>query len=489
MAARRVDDAVSFHDRYGVPSKIVGELLDGAQKDFAELTQDAPATPTLRLQRVRLERLFGQLYEAVGDSQQHAAMASRALYNVELVPTQRRFVQPETWFAKLPPARNVETERILAQEVFGQALAAQGDLPSARSAFQSMARLADVLADSGDGATARLLAANARAHLARISYESADPPVPEVAADLAKLQSDEAEILLELGRHEEALAQQQVAVETLVKAIQTPPNQRALAVALARRGDMRLAAKRDLTGARADYLDAHSMLADLLANDAARTDIKRDFSLTQERAGDALLQADDVAGAAKMFADCLTLRRELVAHDQSNAEWRRDLSVALERAGTVASLQDRHMAAFAAFNEALELRTSMYRENENDAVARRDLAVLWMQMAKAHGRAHAQLSVIEAGYANAMSLLSPLAGEAGAASRLIRDLAVAYAERGEARRRAGRTSGACSDMQEALHWILKLRATAPEDMQLAQDETWLKGRLKRLTSCPAPSKV
>lgn len=507
MAARRVDDAVSFHDRYGVPSKVVGELLDGAQKDFAELTQDAPATPTLRLQRVRLDRLFGQLYEAAGDSQQHAAMARRALDDVKLVPTQRRLVDLDTWFAKLPPPRNVEIEHTLAQEVFGQALAAQGDLPGARSAFQSMARLADGLADSGDGATARLLAANARAHLARISYESADldaalreyreaakiliadPPVLEVAADLAKLQSDEAEMLLELGRHEEALTQQKSAVETLVKAIQTPENRRALAVALARRGDMRLAAERDLEGARADYLEAHSMLADLLANDTARADIKRDFSLTQERAGDALLQADDVAGAAKMFAGCLALRRELVAHDQSNAEWRRDLSVVLERTGTVASLQGRHMAAFAAFNEALELRTIIYRENENDAVATRDLAVLWMQMAKAHGRAHAQLSAIEAGYANAISLLSPLVGEAGAASRLIRDFAVAYAERGEARRRAGRTSGACSDMKEALHWILKLRATAPQDMQLADDETWLNERLKRLTHCPAPSKV
>lgn len=509
MAARHVDDTIRFHDHYGgVSSKVIHELLMGARKDFDELTQDAPATPTLGLQRVRLDRLFAEIYEATGDGEQHEAMARRALDHVEHVPTQRHWHVPDTWFARLPSVRSVEIERALAQEIFGRALAAQGDLPNARSAFQSMARLADALADTDGDATARLLAANARAHLAQISYESADlevalqelseatkiltsdPPVPDVAADLAQLRSDEAGKLFELGRHDEALAQQRSAVETLAQEpAQTPQNQRALAVALARRGDMLWAIKRDKEGALADYLEAQSMLAELLASDPARTDIKRDFSLAQERVGDILLQAEDVMGAAKAFAACLTLRRQLVVQDQSNTEWRRDLSVALERTGAVASLQGRHVAAFAAFNEALELRTIIYRKDENDIVATRDLAILRMQMGKAHVNAHAQLSVIEAAYAEAISLLPALINKMGPESRLIRDLALAYAERGEARRRAGRTSGACSDMQEALHWILKLRATAPEDMQLAQDETWLKGRLKRLTSCPAPSKV
>jgi hypothetical protein len=123
MAARRVDDAAGFHDRYGVPRSVIHELLDGAQKDFEELTQDAPATPTLRLQRARLDRLFAHLYEVAGDTVQQRAMALRALERLATVPVARHAHVPGTWFAQLPPADKVRIERILALEAAGQAKA------------------------------------------------------------------------------------------------------------------------------------------------------------------------------------------------------------------------------------------------------------------------------------------------------------------------------------------------------------------------------
>jgi tetratricopeptide (TPR) repeat protein len=179
-----------------------------------------------------------------------------------------------------------------------------------------------------------------------------------------------------------------------------------------------------------------------------------------------LLQAGDVDGASEAFAACLTLRRELVARDRSNSEWRRDLSVALERVGDVHSLQGRHEAASAAFSEALSLREATLTNNAADVVATRDLAILWMRLGKARANAHTRLSEIDAAYAKAISLLSPLVEKAPPESRWRRDLAVAYAERGEARRRAGKISSARSDMRAALDLITKLRAAAPDDVQL-----------------------
>ncbi len=498
MAARRVDDAAGFQDRYGVPSKVIHELLDGAKKDFEELTQDASETPTLGLQRARLDRLLAQLYESVGDGTQHEAMASRAFDHLQAIPTERRIDAPSTWFARLPTARGVKTERALAQEALGQAKAARGDSSGARSAFQSMARGADELVTFSADANAPILAANARSHLSRLSYESADietalrelrsaekilsshPSTPEIAGELAKTRSDEAEMLLELGRHTEALAQQRSAVETLEHIPNpTPGIRRLLAATLARRGDMRWAALRDLNGARTDYMKAQSLFEDLLAEDEARTDIKRDLSLARERAGDALLQAGDIAGAEKAFIACLNLRRELVAHDRSNSEWRRDLSVALERMGDVSSLQGRHEAARTAFSEALSLREAALNAAATDIVATRDLAVVWMRLGKALANAHTPLSEIDAAYAKAISLLSPLVEKASAESRWRRDLAVAYAERGEARRHAGKISGAGSDIRAALDLITGLRETEPNDAQLAQDEAWLRKQLIR----------
>jgi tetratricopeptide (TPR) repeat protein len=284
-------------------------------------------------------------------------------------------------------------------------------------------------------------------------------------------------MLLELGRHEQALAQQEVAVETLAKAAATPATAKALGAALARRGDMRLAARRDLAGASADYRKARSMLVELLATDAARTDVKRDLSLAHERVGDAALQSGDVVAAAEAFAACLTLRRELVARDGSNAEWRRDLSVALERSGHVESLRGRHQAAALALSEALELRKAVLEAKPDDLVAQRDLAILWLQLGNARSNAHARSSEIEQAYAQAIRLLRPLVERSDAESRWRRDLAVAYAERGEARRKAGDLAASRSDMQAALDLIRELRRVAPEDDQLVKDEGWLRARL------------
>lgn len=497
MAARRVDDAASFHDRYGVPSDVIHELLTGAQKDFDELTQDAPATPMLGLQRARLTRLFAQLYEAGGDNAQHLMMAQRALFDIKTVPTERVLDAPNTWLATLPSSRSVETERVLGLTALGQALAAQGDVSGARIATESAMRAAKILVSTHGDTPARMLLANAYADLAQLDYEAGSletslqeqreaskvltsgPSAAEVAIPLAKLQSDQAEILLELAQHPLALAQQKMAIETLEKNRQPTPNfQRAMAVMIARRGDMRLAAERDLTGARADYLSARSHFSQLLAQDPARTDIKRDFSLAYERAGDAWLQANEINTAAEAFNACLTLRRELVAHDPTNSEWRRDLSVALERAGEIASLMEQNKDAFAYLAEARDMRITAHNINGDGTVATRDLAIIWMKLGKAHALARSPLSNIEAAYSQALPLLLQLVKNAPPESRWRRDLMLVYAERGEARRLAGMRVPACSDLTIALDIITRLRELAADDRQIEEDEAWLKKRWK-----------
>jgi tetratricopeptide (TPR) repeat protein len=497
MAARRVDDAAGFRDRYGVPRGVITELLDGAKKDFDELTQDGGETPMLGLQRARLERQLSHIHEARGASGKQKDLAVLALERLANVPTQRRVSAPSTWFARLPPADMVEAERILALEAVGQAKAAEGDVAGARASFEQMARTADAMLARSGQRIARSLAANARSNLGRLSYDAgdleralkelrearsvltSDPGDSTFAPDLAKIQSDEAEMLLELGRHADALAIQQASVTTLEKvAASTPENAGTLAAAIARRGDMRLAANRDLEGARADYIKAQSILAELVASDAARTDWKRELSLTHERVGGALLQAREIEGAREAFASCLALRRELVARDPSHVEWRRDLSVALERVGNVESLRGRHDAAIAALTEALKTRETAFGAKPDDVVARRDLAIVWLQLAKARLDARSPQTQVDAAYARAIDLLTGLVEKAAAESRWRRDLAVAYADRGEARRKAGNRSGARADMEAALGLIRGLRKVAPDDTQLANDETWLQARLR-----------
>ena len=498
MAARRVDDAAAFQDRYGVPSGVIQELLDGARKDFDELTADAPSTPTLALQRARLDRLFARLYEAAGDGAQHKVMAERALQTLARVPTQRQWGSPSTWLARLPAADRVEVERLLSLATQAQAMSAQGDAAGAVAALERMGDEADTLLARADESAARSLAAQARVLRARLFYEagnldaallrlqqaqqillSGSAPAAD-AGELARIRSEQAEMLLELGRHAEALETQVAVVDQLQRVVApSPEGRRALAVALARRGDMRLAAQRDLPQARVDYLQARTLLTELLAEDGARTDFKRDLSLALERAGDAFLQAGEVNSASEAFAACLALRRELVARDRTNAEWRRDLSVALERVADVQALQGQHQAAGAAFGEALQQRQAALARQPTDIVATRDLAVLWMRMGQARVAAKAALAEIDAAYGNAIELMAPLVEKAAPDSRWRRDLAVAYAERGEARRRARQTAAATTDLRAALTLVTGLRLTAPDDGQLRSDEAWIRQRLPR----------
>lgn len=498
MAARRVDDAAAFQDRYGVPGGVIHELLDGARKDFDELIAGAADTPTLALQRARLDRLLARLYESVGDGARHRELAARAHDALTRVPTERRLRSPVTWFARLPAAEQVEVERLLALGAQAQAQAAEGQTAGARALLRAMAARADALRGRADGAAARSLASQARAQSARLSYESGDLDAALeslreaerlLAAgstadadpdELARVRSEQAEMLLELGRHAEALKGQEDAVRTLQQVQSpTPGTRRALAAALARRGDMWLAAQRDLDRARDDYLEARALLAELLAADGARADLRRDLSLTQERAGDAFLQAGDLDGARTAFGDCLALRRELVARNRDNVEWRRDLTVALERVADVAALQGRVRDADAAYDEALRLRQAARAAAPADPVAARDLAVLWMRIGHARANEKGGAAKADAAYGQAIGLLVPLVERADEASRWRRDLAVAHAERGEARRRAGRRGDAATDFRAALALITALRTAAVDDVQLQQDEQWLRGRLAR----------
>ena len=498
MAARRVDDAAAFQDRYGVPSAVINDLLDGARKDFDELTGTAPDTPTLALQRARLDRLFAQLYESAGQGAQQQAMAERALQALARVPTQRRLSAPDTWLARLPPAHKVEIERLLALAAQAQAQAARGEVAAASAGLVRMAAAADALLAGDKDPVARSIAAQARTQQARLSYEAgqleaalqwlrdaerllvADPGTVADPMELARIRSEAAEMLLELGQHVQALEEQAqvVAVLALVKD-PSPEARRTQAVALARRGDMHLAAHRNAGQARADYLQARELLTTLLAENGARTDFKRDLSLTHERAGDAFLQAGDVAAAREAFDDCLALRRDLVARDRGNIEWRRDLSVALERVAGVHALQGRHADAATAFAEALQLRRAARAGDAGDVVAQRDLAVLWMRIGQARAGGKARLVEVDAAYAEAIALLMPLVATAAADSRWRRDLAVAHAERGEARQRGGQRVLAAGDFRAALALIGALRAVAPEDGQLQSDEAWLRQRLPR----------
>ena len=500
MASRRVDDAATYQDAYGVPSAVVRQLLVGAEHDFDELIgARAARTPVLDLQRGRLSALFSGLYGTVGDSERELALARAGLAQIEAVTTQRRFARPSTWFARLPPLDAVAHERLAALEALGNALADSEDgYAEAGTVFERGRRLAVAERspahvarfwsligvhryDGGDldGALAAHTAAIAA--LDRAIAEGGSQALDALRRERALARSDRAEMLLELERHPEALAEQSAAVSAFEAEAATVPDDAAaqlgLAQALVRREDMRYAVSGDWRNSTTTLERAIQILQDLRASDPARIDYARSLSIALERLGDVRLQLRDLDGSAQLFGRAIALKREILARDPRSADAQRDVAVALERQGELALARARPHDALPFLDEALALRTRAGDGGDgSDPVLTRDLAVQWSKT----GQVRASIGGTQdwaGAYRHAIALMRPLTEQDGAPPGWMRDLAVFHFGYGEALARAGRRGEAVAQWNAALRLTERQLALNPADPRLRNDATVLRQRI------------
>lgn len=68
IATRQIDAASRYRNQYGVPAKVIAQLLNAARADFSKLVSDVGERPQLILQRVRLYLRFADLYQAAGEA-------------------------------------------------------------------------------------------------------------------------------------------------------------------------------------------------------------------------------------------------------------------------------------------------------------------------------------------------------------------------------------------------------------------------------------
>jgi tetratricopeptide (TPR) repeat protein len=501
MAARRVDDAARFQDAYGVPTAVIRKLLSGAEHDFDTLIR-APDTRshTLELQRGRLLALFSDLYRTVGERERQLELARESVAVLGNVVAERRFFAPATWFARLPLRSEVETERLAALESLGLALDDAGMAEEASKVFEQGRQLAVAssnkirsarfwsrlgehryLAGDLDGA----LAAHDSA-IAILREEIARGDDADARRDEAIARSDRAEMLLELGRHGDALEEQARATEAFEKAARQSPEdaaaQRSWAQALSRQGDMSYAASNDGSSSLALFTRAVDIFARTRASDPTRIDYARDLSIALERLGDARFQLHDLAAAKTHFDESLEIRKEILSRDPSNADARRDVAVALERHGDIALAAGTPSQALAAFDEARELRaldepTGPDKAGESDPVFVRDIAVLWSRTAQA--RRAAGVQGWRDAHARAIELMSSLVEMQGALPGWMRDLAIFHTRYGDALRDSGERSEAVRQWRTALEVTQRHQATGADDPKLAADAEALQSRLQK----------
>jgi tetratricopeptide (TPR) repeat protein len=491
MAASGLDDAVEFRDSYDVPAAVIRALLEGAQQDFGELTQDA-GQPALELERVRLLTHFSDLYAALGEGDAQLKVAREALETVDRVRAGRQFSKPSSWFSPVELS-TVNTDRLGAIDALGLALSDNDLTEEAWKQFQDGLMLAE---SSGDP----LHVARFRTRLgeelyyrgdlrrARSEYDAAIAVLEDVirlgddrAADArqsqAGIRSDLANALLENGLSVEALDVQTRSVETLREESERHPEntlmRQHLADGLLRLGPIKYSVSGSWDDSMPNFDEAIRILDDLHARDPARMDYTRDLSIALERRGDAYLQRRQIDEAKRDFAMMERLRRGIAAEKPSR-QASRDIAVALERQASVAMASKDMVRTFEVLNELQDLRIEAANKPK-DFVAQRDLAVTWNLIAKA--RTQYCRSDWQAAHEESIKRMESLLGLENAVPGWMRDLAVFRLNFGDALYLAGRVPQARAQWSSALKLVTDHLEEEPKHPLLPNDKALLEARI------------
>lgn len=511
MAARQIDTAIGARDLYGVPNRVVEQILTAARADFDTLTRDIGAAPTLRLERARLNLTFAELYETVGSSEGRVNALSRAEADLAALRSGVGSV-PADLGARLGLLQRPRADAVIDEQIAlyaAQAMAAvdRNDFDRAFERLaQAKALAAARLASDPSAPTrrqqARVLMTEGRLHYfaadlvqARAAFEAARGVLAALTAGpgavaatdrlaLVEALTELATTALEQDDRETALALDDQALALMRALADAAPEdadlKRRLLTGLARRADKALALGGDPAEVRALYREAEALSEALRRVDPLRADWRRDRSLILERSGSLDLMAGDFAAAEPALAEALDLLEGLLAAEPGDAVWLRDKTVVLERQGQLETARARMTEdpgaqqaalarAVAALATAAEIRTTLHERDRTDLTAKHDLAMALLPLAEAQTYLDGARAEAFATYAQALTLLAALAGEPTAPPGWSREHAIGLAQRAMAHAGGEDLALALADMEAAIAILAPLSKDMPEIGQFAQD--------------------
>jgi tetratricopeptide (TPR) repeat protein len=207
----------------------------------------------------------------------------------------------------------------MSQDLLGNVLSDQGDLPRALDAYRA-----------GLDIQKRLAQADPSNTTVQRNVSVFHNKVGDVLRDQGDLAGALAEFRAGFAIHERLAAQDSAHAGW----------QRDLSVSHEKIGDV-LRDQGDLAGALAEFRAGFAIHERLAAQDSAHAGWQRDLSVSHEKIGDVLRDQGDLAGALTAYRASLTIRERLAAQDPAHAQWQTDLAEACEDvAGVLLALPD-----------------------------------------------------------------------------------------------------------------------------------------------------
>lgn len=416
-AARQVTVASTYQDRFGVPTSVLQDLLNAADKDFAGLIDSAGGRANLVYQRGKLSLDLADFSAIVGDDSLRSKLLQQARTDMKVVNTSSRSLLSRLGLEDWPSEDSVDMMhlRLLdlesieavsrdnktdalqkAEEALALATRRASETNSVEWAMEQAARtcfMAETHYQLADYSQADSFYDSCVKQYATLAEDQDEKNKLSINLALVNAQSNLAKVVRGLNKREQS---RQLGIQ-VVKAtdvlLENEPDdtslQRTQLVNLTWLGDAILADEQNPLSALVQYDKALEISHTLTNNDNTRIDWRRDKAIVQERRASAHLQTCDrdyqcdLTAARSAIDNAIDLIRSLLARDPEQRDWQRDLSVNLEVAALAAmanveldtpdftiALND----AISSLTEALTIRTSLFEEAPRDEITLHDLA-------------------------------------------------------------------------------------------------------------------
>ncbi|MFN8521800.1 MAG: tetratricopeptide repeat protein [Chloroflexota bacterium] len=369
------------------------------------------------------------------------------------------------WFDQLPAGTLAEPiwqrERSIAWIRLGDVALAQGDLTSARDAYQTAFGIARLLADG-------------------------EPTNAQRQYDLSVTHNKLGDVTLLQGDLTTARAAFQASLTIRQHLADADPSsaerQRNLVVGLNRLGDVALV-QSDLASAR-DAFDAALRIAQDLADAApSNSEWQRDLSVSHIKLGDVALAQGDLATARDAFQASLTIRQDLTNATPSNTARQRDLAVSLTKLGDAALAQGDLANARDAFLRALDISQRLADVDPSNAQWQRDLSVSHNKLGDI-AFAQCDVSTAHAAFQASLTIRQRLAGADPSNAQWQRDLSSVSKRLAETFANAGAVSDAASFAERSLEIDERLSSMDPTNVMWQQDVEVSRQLVERLRETP-----
>ncbi|SCY94121.1 TIR domain-containing protein [Paracoccus tibetensis] len=414
-AARQVETAAQFRDRFGVSTTILAELYEGATRDFGSLVTEAAEAPRLRLAQLRLNlelAAFARRAEGGAKGSSKYLVEAQALLEMLRAPPPLSVRvglvdgvgADELAVGMSSYLKAISLERLRLGDAVGAVAAAEGanaiaGLPSTAQ-LSALCHLSEIRYRTDDLEGAEL-DKRACVDSARTRSETTRNPfyMKTLVAELA----DYAKVLRALLRYTESFEAQAEAAKHAA-ALESRAGSDLSAAAIIHHahllyGDALTAAGR-LDDAQRSFQAALSIAIRGSSGNPTRTDWKRNHALALERLASASLQSLCTLGAAErslqfataqqQIAESISLIETLLYVDPLNSVWLRDLAAGLQvqaellSSGSAAAGQwpTTAEAALDAAKEAVATREALWKASsgevhlQNLAAAQATLALI-----------------------------------------------------------------------------------------------------------------